>query len=48
MRPPGTANCKSFVSANNETILENIGRHLIFPSLSLETIPGRISISSLI
>lgn len=45
IRPPGTANCSSFCSANNETIRENIGRHVNFPSLSLETNPGLTSIS---
>ena len=45
MSPPGTAYCSSFCSANNDTIRDKIGRHCIFPSCVLETIPGRTSIS---
>ena len=43
--PPGTANWRSFCSANSDTIREKIARHWSFPSLSLDTIPGRTSIS---
>jgi len=46
INPPGTAYCKSFVSAKSDTTLEKIGVHFTFPSWSLETIPGRTSISS--
>mmetsp|Transcript_11030 Transcript_11030/g.39915 ORF Transcript_11030/g.39915 Transcript_11030/m.39915 type:complete len:220 (+) Transcript_11030:299-958(+) len=45
MRPPGTAYRSWFCSANSETIREEMLRHLIFPSASLDTIPGRTSIS---
>lgn len=45
IRPPGTANCNSFCSANRDTIRENIGRQVSLPSLSLDTNPGRTSIS---
>lgn len=45
IRPPGAAYCRSLCSANNETILEKMGLHISFPSWSLETIPGRTSIS---
>jgi|AntAceMinimDraft_12_1070368.scaffolds.fasta_scaffold91621_2 hypothetical protein len=44
INPPGTANFSWFCSANNETIRLLIGVHLIFPSASLLTIPGRTSI----
>lgn len=44
--PPGAAYNKLFYSANNETILENIGVHLTWPYASLVIIPGLISISS--
>jgi hypothetical protein len=46
MRPPGTANLRSFCSANKLTILEKIGLQFILPSESFVTTPGRISISS--
>lgn len=45
MRPPGTANCSSFCSAKRETILEKMGLQVSLPSLSLDTKPGRTSIS---
>lgn len=45
IRPPGAAYCRSLCSANNDTILEKMGLHISFPSWSLETIPGRTSIS---
>ena len=45
MSPPGTPYCRSFCSANNETIFEKIGLHVSFPSVSFDTIPGRTSIS---
>lgn len=45
MRPPGTANCSSFCSANRETILEKMGLQVSLPSLSFDTKPGRTSIS---
>lgn len=45
MSPPGTAYCRSFCSANSETIREKMGMHVSFPSVSLETIPGLTSIS---
>lgn len=45
IKPPGTANCNSFCSANRDTMRENIGRHVNLPSLSLDTNPGRTSIS---
>ena len=45
IRPPGIAYCRSFCSANSDTIREKIGRHVNFPSWSLDTIPGRTSIS---
>uniref|UniRef100_A0A7C9DVK1 Uncharacterized protein n=1 Tax=Opuntia streptacantha TaxID=393608 RepID=A0A7C9DVK1_OPUST len=43
IRPPGTANCSSFCSAYNETILEYIGVHFMWPLSSFTTIPGRTS-----
>ena len=43
--PPGTAYIKSFCSANNDTILDRIGLQVNFPSESLDTRPGRTSIS---
>ena len=46
INPPGTANLRSFCSANRVTILEKIGLQVIFPSSSFVTTPGRISISS--
>ena len=45
MSPPGTPYCRSFCSANNETIFEKIGLHVSFPSVSFDTMPGRTSIS---
>lgn len=45
IRPPGTANCSSFCSANKDTMRENIGRQVRLPSVSLDTNPGRTSIS---
>lgn len=45
IRPPGAAYCRSLCSANRETILEKMGLHISFPSWSLDTIPGRTSIS---
>lgn len=45
MRPPGAAYCRSLCSANRDTILEKMGLHISFPSWSLDTIPGRTSIS---
>eukprot|EP01139_Manchomonas_bermudensis_P000144 Amastigsp_a134_413.p3 type:complete len:269 gc:universal Amastigsp_a134_413:1485-679(-) len=46
MSPPGTAYLSSFCSASRVTIREKIGSHAILPAESLETIPGRTSISS--
>ena len=46
MRPPGTAYLRSFCSAYNDIIRLYIGVHFILPSASLETMPGRTSISS--
>ena len=43
--PPGTAYIKSFCSANKDTILDRIGLQVSFPSESLDTRPGRTSIS---
>lgn len=45
IRPPGAAYCRSLCSANKDTILEKMGLHISFPSWSLDTIPGRTSIS---
>lgn len=45
IKPPGTAYCKSFCSANSDRILDKIGLHDSWPSFSLLTIPGRTSIS---
>ena len=45
MSPPGTAYIRSFCSANNDTILDRMGLQVNFPSESLETSPGRTSIS---
>ncbi len=45
IRPPGTAYCRSFCSANSDTIRENIGLQVSLPSLSFDTMPGRTSIS---
>lgn len=45
IRPPGAAYCRSLCSAYSETILEKMGLHISFPSWSLDTIPGRTSIS---
>jgi len=45
IKPPGTAYWRSFCSANNDRILDLIGLHVNLPSWSLDTIPGRTSIS---
>mmetsp|Transcript_13089 Transcript_13089/g.31742 ORF Transcript_13089/g.31742 Transcript_13089/m.31742 type:complete len:363 (+) Transcript_13089:311-1399(+) len=45
MSPPGTAYCSWFCSAKSDTIRLLMGVHLIFPSASLLTIPGRTSTS---
>jgi hypothetical protein len=45
IRPPGTAYIKSFCSAKRDTIFDRIGLQVNFPSESLETRPGRTSIS---
>jgi hypothetical protein len=42
---PGTANCSWFCSAKSDTMRLLMGVHLILPSASFDTIPGRTSIS---
>mmetsp|Transcript_4721 Transcript_4721/g.14524 ORF Transcript_4721/g.14524 Transcript_4721/m.14524 type:complete len:243 (-) Transcript_4721:19-747(-) len=44
MSPPGTAYCSSFCSAYSDTMRLMMGAHLMRPSLSLLTMPGRTSI----
>mmetsp|Transcript_66228 Transcript_66228/g.185181 ORF Transcript_66228/g.185181 Transcript_66228/m.185181 type:complete len:265 (-) Transcript_66228:386-1180(-) len=46
IKPPGTANCKRFSSAARVTMRERMGLQTKLPSSPLETMPGRISISS--
>mmetsp|Transcript_66229 Transcript_66229/g.185188 ORF Transcript_66229/g.185188 Transcript_66229/m.185188 type:complete len:263 (-) Transcript_66229:386-1174(-) len=46
IKPPGTANCSRFSSAAKVTIRERMGLQTNVPSPLLETMPGRISISS--
>mmetsp|Transcript_3937 Transcript_3937/g.9459 ORF Transcript_3937/g.9459 Transcript_3937/m.9459 type:complete len:366 (-) Transcript_3937:451-1548(-) len=45
MSPPGTAYCSWFCSAKRDTMRLLMGVHLILPSASLLTMPGRTSIS---
>jgi hypothetical protein len=45
INPPGTAYCRWFCSACNDTMRLIIGKHLWLPFASLVTIPGRISTS---
>eukprot|EP00964_Phaeocystis_antarctica_P143978 scaffold109653_cov78-Phaeocystis_antarctica.AAC.3 len=40
MRPPGTANCRSFDSAKSERMREKSGTHFIAPSLPREMMPA--------
>mmetsp|Transcript_24569 Transcript_24569/g.70546 ORF Transcript_24569/g.70546 Transcript_24569/m.70546 type:complete len:263 (+) Transcript_24569:406-1194(+) len=47
MRPPGTASCNLFSSAARVMMRERMGLQTKSPLSLLETIPGRISISSL-
>mmetsp|Transcript_6873 Transcript_6873/g.13822 ORF Transcript_6873/g.13822 Transcript_6873/m.13822 type:complete len:304 (-) Transcript_6873:343-1254(-) len=46
MRPPGTAYSSSLCSANSDTMRLRMGVHIILPSASFLTMPGRISISA--
>ena len=45
IKPPGTANWRSFCSANNDITLDCMGWQRILPSVVLDTIPGRTSMS---
>lgn len=45
IRPPGTAYCSGFCSANSDTMRERMGMQRMAPLASLVTTPGRTSTS---